>query len=524
MAEQNLLTYSQEFDNAAWTGNGVGSKPSVTANSSVAPDGTTTADSLNFTTQFQAVGQGAWVIGTTYTFSVYMKIASGTRDISLANSGGVTLATFTVTSTWTRFVYTGTSGAGTTLVALQDRNASGFVSVDAWGAQLEQRSAVTAYTVTTTQAITNYIPVLQTAASGVARFDNNPTTGESLGLLIEESRSNLATYSSDLSNAAWSKVQTTVTSDTVVAPDGTLTGDKLVESTATSAHYAISASFISVTSGTAYTISLYAKASGRNFLLVEMNSAALGAFAYFDLANGVVGTTGGSPSSTSITSVGNGWYRLTISKTATSTANSLITIYTASADNVASYAGNGFSGVFLWGIQYEAGAFATSYIPTVASQVTRAADAASMTGTNFSTWYNAGEGTMYAEAIAPNASASVGIVELSNSASASSNYITVYRQAATWRYRTSTANLNLSPQLTEGSFNKMAFGYSATSYPISFNNLAVQTNTTTGLISGVNQLLIGFDSITATSLSGTIKKLAYYPLRVTNTQLQALTS
>jgi hypothetical protein len=194
------------------------------------------------------------------------------------------------------------------------------------------------------------------------------------------------------------------------------------------------------------------------------------------------------------------------------------------ASRFASYTGDGFSGLYLWGAQVEAGSFATSYIPTVASQVTRAADAASMTGTNFSTWFNAGEGTMYAEAIAPNASASVGIVELSNSASATSNYITVYRQAATWRYRTSTANLNLSPQLTEGSFNKMAFGYSATSYPISVNNTTAQTNTTTGLISGPNQLLIGFASISATSLSGTIKKLAYYPIKVTNAQLQALTS
>ena len=131
---------------------------------------------------------------------------------------------------------------------------------------------------------------------------------------------------------------------------------------------------------------------------------------------------------------------------------------------------------------------------------------------------------MYAEAIAPNSGTSVGVVELSNSAAAGSNYATVYRQGATWRYRTSAANLNLSPSLTEGIFNKVAFGYSATSYPISVNGTTAQTNTTTGLVSGVNQMLIGFASVTASPLNGTIKKLAYYPLRVTNANLVALTS
>jgi hypothetical protein len=147
-----------------------------------------------------------------------------------------------------------------------------------------------------------------------------------------------------------------------------------------------------------------------------------------------------------------------------------------------------------------------------------------MTGTNFSSWFKTDEGTVYTEAIAPNTITSVGTVELSNSASAGTNYLTLHRQAGTWRYRTSIANLNLSPPLTEGIFNKAAFSYSATSYPISVNGTTVQTNTTTGFISGVNQLLIGFATITASPLNGTIKKLAYYPKRLTNAELQGLTT
>ena len=252
-----------------------------------------------------------------------------------------------------------------------------------WGAQLEIRSSVTAYTATTTQAITNYIPKLQSAASGVARFDNNPTTGESLGLLIEESRTNLLTYSSDYTNAVWTKTNTTITSAANVAPDGTQTAQKVVESTSSSGHELYEA--VTLVSGNSYTWSGYFKAAGRNWVAFLAQDAS-GNTTYFDLQNGVVGTNA-SGNTASITSVGNGWYRCTLTRTVSGTSG-YWHILTASANNTVTYTGDGFSGYFVWGAQVELGAFATSYIPTVASQVTRAADAASMTGTNFSTWCN----------------------------------------------------------------------------------------------------------------------------------------
>jgi hypothetical protein len=72
-------------------------------------------------------------------------------------------------------------------------------------------------------------------------------------------------------------------------------------------------------------------------------------------------------------------------------------ITSATAARNETYAGTNRQ-IYAWGAQVEAGAFATSYIPTVASQVTRSADSAVMTGTNFSSWYNASEGTFYCEA------------------------------------------------------------------------------------------------------------------------------
>jgi hypothetical protein len=395
-----------------------------------------------------------------------------------------------------------------------------------WGAQLEQRSAVTAYTATTTQAITNYIPVLQTAASGVARFDNNPTTGESLGLLIEESRTNLVTYSSDLTNAAWTKAGGTITANTIVAPDGTLSGDKLVEDSANSTHQVNQA--YSITSGTVYTCTIYAKAAERSFIAIQPSSDSR--FAYFNLTTGTVGSTGGSPTATSIQSVGNGWYRCSITFSAITTGSVTAIVYCANADSGATYTGNGFSGVFLWGAQLEAGSFATSYIPTVASQVTRAADAASMTGTNFSTWYRADEGTIYSESNTAAFSTSSNdrcVAEVNDTSS--SNFLRIQRRATsqTSSARCTASNsdvmqLNSLGSWTTADYKKVIVVYKFNDAAASADAGTVSTDTSFSL-PVVTKLEIG-SARSGDYLCGTIKKIAYYPLRVTNAQLQSLTS
>jgi hypothetical protein len=550
MAEQNLLLYSQQFDVADWTK----TRATVTANATTAPDGTTTADSLDQLTGQTSYGgaiQSPVMPNATVFFSVYLKANTKTFAIlrmaaqntwfnlstgAVGTVGsGITASIVSVGSGWYRCIISGNSfGNNQSAIFLADTDGSTTVTdsggIYLWGAQLEQRSAVSAYTATTTQAITNYIPVLQTAASGVARFDNNPTTGESLGLLIEESRTNLLTYSSDFSNAAWVSAGEgggLITAASYIAPDGTQTASKFYETVTTNA--AKARGQIIALSATTYTITCFAKAEERSFFYfrVGINLTANNILQFFNLSTGAIGSTTtsgtGGPTfvSASMTSAGDGVYRCSFTFAAASATNYYTQIGLSNANGTFNYTGDGYSGIYIWGAQLELGAFATSYIPTVASQVTRAADSASMTGTNFSSWFNAGEGTLYTEALAPNASASVGIVELGNSVSGV--YLAIYRQASTWRYRTSTANLNLNPQLTEGSFNKTAFGYSATSYPVSVNNTTAQTNTTTGLLS-VNQLYIGYANVTASPLNGTIKKLAYYPFKVTNAQLQALTS
>ena len=548
MAEQNLMTYSQDVSNAAWQK----ASTTVTADSTTAPDGTTTADTVTASAATAAhyVAQNVTVaLSTNITHSFYAKagtqnyvqLAAGAEGGFYANfdlstgvvgtsAGAVSTSIVSAGSGWYRCIATVLSTvSSTSLVAvlvpttsstrIPSWAAAGTETVFLWGLQTEQRSAVSAYTATTTQAITNYIPVLQTAASGVARFDNNPTTGESLGLLIEESRTNLLTYSGDQSNAAWGKTGTTVTSAANVAPDGTQTASLVVASTSTSTKF-ISQTISSLT-GT-YTFSVYGKASNVTSINVrELNTT--GTFAIFNLSTGAISSQTGGGSAT-ITSVGNGWYRCSISFTLASQAAGCGVYLTSTA----SYTGDGYSGAFIWGAQLEAGAFPTTYIPTVASQVTRAADNASMTGVNFSSWYRADEGTIFIDANGYQPA-----LIFSNANSGYNNIRQLYRSPSTTQpltvYEANSGVVSVSNQSmgnTNGLTFKCAYGFKTNDFAGSVNAGTVATDTSGIPALAVDRLGIGVEfGISATYvLTGTFRKIAFYPLKVTSTQLQALTS
>jgi len=558
VAEQNLLLYSQEFDNAAWTKTAT----TATANSTTAPDGTTTADTLipNTTNTFHAAYfLSSLVAGVSYTASVFVKDAGyntfvisdwneatriATFDLTnvtatISGSGAtVTLANATITSVgngWYRCTVQITKSTAGQL-AFFPSSASSFAGdgtsgIFIWGAQLEQRSTVTAYTPTTTQPITNYIPVLETAASGVARFDHNPTTFESLGLLIEQQSTNLLTYSEDFSNAAWTKSNATITANQVIAPNGTLTASQFFEDSATNIHYMVAPN-AGYTSGTTYTQTIYAKAGTASVIQIfaQFNNWPT-QYANFDLANGVVGSVSGFTAS--MTAVGNGWYRIGITTTASgSSAASIMflgfTNNSTTATRAPSYAGNSGQYISIWGAQLEALNFSTSYIPTVASQVTRAADSASMTGTNFSSWYNQAQGTLYTESTS-NGLLSVGPISVEIGDGTINNRI-VTGQFIAGAVRSLLVNTgNVVQALLDNSANPLLLTKSAGSYK--FNDFfgAVNGGTvltdTVGLVPLVDRVTIGNNTATANqNLNGRIRKIAYYPIALTSTQIQALTS
>jgi hypothetical protein len=568
-AEENLWIRSQEFDVVTWTKGDV----TVTSNSTTAPDGTSTADTVTntATTAGHVIHQGGVniVSGLSYTISVFAKkntndflqittfgsgnpLGTGRANFNLSTGvvGTVDNGTSTITdfgNGWYRCTYTITASASgsvagyfgiittSTAARFESYLGVGTESVYLWGAQLEQRSAVTAYTPTTTQPITNYIPALQTAASGVARFDHNPITGESLGLLVEEQRTNLFVRSEEF-DTLWAATRSSVTANTIVAPNGTLTGDKLIEDTTASNTHTVD-QFLTVVTNTEYTFSCYVKAAERSYISLFAFHAVSGTNnterVVFNLSTLAVVSQTTAANRNTITAVGNGWYRVSaVVKNQIDTGTNF-SIQLADNTGATSYTGDGYSGVYIWGAQLEAGAFPTSYIPTVAATVTRNADAASMTGTNFSSWFNPQQGTMYGEFAIPFDSPQ-SIFPLIFTIDDGSNNNRISIQSRTLDDKVvgvarANATLQLeclsSPTISYGAAQKTIFGYALNNGALSLNGAAVTTDTSGILPFNLNIARIGNAEGGYNSyLNGTIKKLAFYPSRLADAQLQALTT
>jgi hypothetical protein len=379
--------------------------------------------------------------------------------------------------------------------------------------------------------------VLESVAINTPRFDYDPVTLAPKGLLVEEQRTNLLTYSSEFDNAAWTKTRSSITANTIVAPDGTLTGDKLVEDTTASNTHEVSRTE-SYTSGTNYTFTIYAKAAERSIVAFVGSNAAFGAViaGQFNLSTGeaIVGTSG-TNTSASMTSVGNGWWRCVFTAQATSTTSGSLIWRMRVVSGQNNYTGDGYSGLYLWGAQLEAGAFPTSYIPTVAATATRNADVASMTGTNFSSWYRADEGTFFVDWTAGQDDVFINAWSVGS---------TVVNGGFMNMRRGNTGNLAASiidGTVTQsgisiitgspiaGTTYKAVSAYKVNDFAAVANGGAVGTDTSGTVPSTIGTLLIGngWSNGGATAaneyLNSTIRKIAYYPSRLSNAQLQALT-
>jgi len=523
-AEENLVLHSQDYSQTAWT------KTNITpVTGKTAPDGTSTATEFTASAANGTLTQAVTAISGDYTFSVFLRRVTGTGNVDISSHSGGTWVTQTLTSTWTRFTVTQTLTAGSRTPGVRIVDSGDVIEV--WGAQLEQRSAVTSYTATTNQPITNYIPVLQSAADNVARFDHNPVTGESLGFLVEESRTNLLTYSSQFDDAAWTKSNSTITANTIVAPDGTLTGDKLIEGSGSNS-FNVNRTSTGTTNTNPYTLSCHVKAGERTDVrlrIVEGTLFGRASSCIFNLSAGTAGSVvdaNGSTSSASMVNLGNGWYRCILTVTLGGADTNLVDQINIISGGNATYTGDGYSGIYIWGAQLEAGAFPTSYIPTVASQVTRAADAASMTGANFSSWYRADEGTLYAEA-----SKFAGVIAsliFSVDGTTSANRMSfVYVAPTTLRFRSitnSVTDVEISQTISSTGYIRASGAYKINDFAISTNGDIVGTDTS-ALVTPATLLSIG-SQVNATSgfLNGHIRKLSYYPQRLSNANLQALTS
>lgn len=177
---------------------------------------------------------------------------------------------------------------------------------------------------------------------------------------------NLASYTEQFDNAYWTKGNSTITADSVVAPNGTTTADTLVENTATNTHRFIRA--FNFVAGDTYTLSVYVKEqSARDFALILPSTqfGGLTGVGVFDTTTGdVLSATGGVVAASE--SVGNGWFRVSITKAATVSSSGSYELRLSNGLNT-SYLGDGVSGAYVWGAQLEVGSSTTAYQGVVAS-------------------------------------------------------------------------------------------------------------------------------------------------------------
>jgi len=403
----NKLNYSQDFTN--WSKNASPNDYTVSADSTAAPDGSTTADLIIKST---GVGSSSvcyklftGAISTAYCGSIYLKaggyskvqVVFGNTAFNSTNYGGnfdlvagtnnaiLNGSTVTITSVgngWYRITVTATSDAdgGNYVFAITLLDASysanfagnGTSGIYLWGAQVELGSAATAYVATgatTSININNFAQ--RTIASGIeyvsGSFDEvsyNPNGGTGqIGYNGTDTTTNKLKYTQDFSNALWVKQQLStsidVTIDATTAPDGSLTADKLAQSSTGGTYYSVYQNF-TPTASTNYTYSMFVKnAGGTGSINLTIYDTVNAQYAQFNISTGVAGATtiNGATftlNSRSITSYGNGWYRCAFSFSSSLSGN-----FQFKVDFGVSGVG---TGVYLWGAQLEQALTPTAYV------------------------------------------------------------------------------------------------------------------------------------------------------------------
>ena len=547
---KNLLGFSEAFDNAAWTKSGTSIVTGAQANpvnglfnAQKLMENTASGEHRTFFTIITAPN--------TYTYSVYLKAAERTfaslihLTVSPQPSIVVNLTTGAITSPtnvtasgavnvgngWWRVWMTYTTTTSTTsypqVMVFSNATTGNYVGdgnsgVYIYGAQLSDSAS-----------LDPYVPTPGAAPSSTAfygpRFDFDPVTLQPRGILIEEQRTNLTQYSQDFTNAWWTKTNLNVATGAGIAPDGTNTANSAIPTAVLGTHYFTR----SITSAATNTVSWYVKPTGSYTKVAWFEEINTGNYATFDLSGaGSIITTSGATAT--ITAVGNGWYRITA--TAASPGGTGFSLWFipqtyTSGSPIGTWTPNGTDGFLVWAAQFEAGAFTTSYIPTVASTVTRSADVATISGSLFAQWYGQtegtfvidyrqGEGTTARSAAVANDGTNNNTIELYIDGSTDATTLPFYgvyvggAVQAALSFAAAAANSN----------HKMAGAYRTNDFAASVDGSSVATDTS-GTLPTPTRLTIGANGpATGSFANGHIRNIRFIPARAADFQLQALST
>jgi hypothetical protein len=367
--------------------------------------------------------------------------------------------------------------------------------------------------------------LIQSAAINAARFDHT-SAGVCRGLLIEESRTNLTVRSDDFGASEWNAAlqrNLTVTANNTASPSGATDADLLTVGATTTAYQVVQSlpATGNVTSGTAYTVSCYFKPNQVTRVSIWAgNSVTLPVDAMFDLtgAGSVVANAFGTAS---IQQVGNGWYRCIVTGTAGATSSTTLRFSPVSGTS-RTYVGNSVDSFWAWGAQLEAGSFATSYIPTTTGSVVRSADVCSITGANFTSFYNQSEGTALVKTIGGDATGSRDLFRFESASAPFDNiFIAGYNRflAAEVSIVTNNAQQLVHFSSFSRGYERLSLAYAQNNAAFSRNGSITATDNSVVTSSSIIRLLLGNNGI-----NGCISSFSYYKKRLPNIKLNSLTA
>ena len=360
------------------------------------------------------------------------------------------------------------------------------------------------------------ISVKEATIENLARVDYDGTASS---LLAEPQRTNLITYSSDFSNAIWTKSGSSVTLNATTSPDGTINADKLVEDTSTGGHQI--QSITSSSNSTIYTTSVFVKYAGREW--IRFTDAQSSNRIHFNTLTGVFGTVSGTVIDYNKTALENGWYKLSLTTTSVATAYTP-RIALAEADNDVSYTGDGVSGVYIYGCSLEEGSYATSYIPTSGSTVTRNQDIFTRDG--IGSLINSTEGVLFVEMAALSLLSDVSRVIMLTS-SDGLNYVNIYFQSngkLTVYNNVNGVNTVLFEQVLNDItlFNKCALKWGSQGYELWANGIKLESSTSTSVPIGLSEINFNWNG-GIRHFYGKVKQLQVYKTALTDDELTILT-
>ena len=380
--------------------------------------------------------------------------------------------------------------------------------------------------------------LIQTAATNIPRFDHDPVTLASRGLLIEESRTNALQHSSNFkdttSSSYWQNMTaTTVTVDQTTSPDGGVNADLLTTS-ATAFDCFTRRSGVYAAASTQYTYSIFVKRGPSNYryvgFYVGAGTGGTAQFPYFDFDNPTIvqlpTITYGTINSTRVDPYPNGWYRISITfTTGATTPSTFAGVFISSSTGAAQSTNPAGNDCYIWGIQSELGSFPTSYIPTTTASVVRSADVCSITGANFTSFYNQPEGTFLSNSSQPFITTANAQVYASDNGSDSTRFNLRHQTSfAVAQIGGVTQSIITFGSPTANAVSKIAYSYANANYGgarngtlgASIPNLAIPT---------VDRIFIGSKGHNSSEyLNGHIAAIRYYKKRLPNAKLQALTA